>query len=108
MSIARIQTILDGVARKLSSQIVLDDERQRLLAYTSHDVTADDVRVTSILARRATPEIRTWFEQWGILDATEPVRTPADDGRQIAPRWVVPLRHEGVLLGFVSSSTAVG
>jgi hypothetical protein len=102
MSIERIQTLLDGIAAKLSSQVVLDDDRQRLLAYTSHDVTADDVRVTSILARGATPEIRTWFEQWGILEATEPVRTPADSGLQIAPRWVVPLRHEGMLLGFIS------
>jgi DNA-binding PucR family transcriptional regulator len=102
MSIERIQTLLDGIAAKLSSQVVLDDERQRLLAYTSHDATADDVRVTSILARRAAPEVRAWFEQWGILDATEPVRTPADSARQIAPRWVVPLRHEGMLHGFVS------
>ena len=102
MSIERMQTLLDGIAATLSCQVVLDDERQRLLAYTDHDVTADDVRVASILARRATPEIRTWFEQWGILEATAPVRTPADSGGQIAPRWVVPLRHEGMLLGFVS------
>jgi hypothetical protein len=102
MSIERIQALLDGIAAKLSSQVVLDDDRQRLLAYTSHDVTADDVRLTSILARGATPEIRTWFEQWGILEATEPVRTPADSGLQIAPRWVVPLRREGMLLGFIS------
>jgi hypothetical protein len=97
-----MQMLLDGIASTLSCQVVLDDERQRLLAHTDHDVTADDVRVASILARRASPEIRTWFEQWGILDATEPVRTPADSGRQVAPRWVVPLRHEGMLLGFVS------
>jgi hypothetical protein len=102
MSIDRVQVLLDGIAATLSCQVVLDDERQRLLAYTDHDVTADDVRVASILARRATPEIRTWFEQWGILEATEPVRTPADSRRQIAPRWVVPLRHGGMLLGFVS------
>ena len=102
MSIERMQTLLDDIATTLSCPVVLDDERQRLLAYTDHDVTADEVRVASILARRATPEIRTWFEQWGILEATAPVRTPADSGGQIAPRWVVPLRHEGMLLGFVS------
>ena len=102
MSIERVQTLLDDIATTLSCPVVLDDERQRLLAYTDHDVTADEVRVASILARRATPEIRTWFEQWGILEATAPVRTPADSGGQIAPRWVVPLRHEGMLLGFVS------
>ena len=88
--------------RTLSCQVVLDDERQRLLAHTDHDVTADEVRVASILARGATPEVRIWFEQWGILEATEPVRTPADSARRIGPRWVVPLRHDGMLLGFVS------
>ena len=97
-----MQTLLDGIAARLSSPVVLDDERQRLIAYTDHDATADDVRVASILARRATPEVRIWFEQWGILDAAVPVRTPADSARQIAPRWVVPLRHEDMLLGFVS------
>ena len=102
MSIERIQPLLGGIAATLACQVVLDDERQRLLAYTDHDATADEVRVASILARRAAPEIRAWFEQWGILEATEPVRTPADDARQIAPRWVVPLRHEGTLLGFIS------
>ncbi len=102
MSIERIQPLLGGIAATLACQIVLDDERQRLLAYTDHDATADEVRVASILARRAAPEIRAWFEQWGILEATEPVRTPADGARQIAPRWVVPLRHEGTLLGFIS------
>ena len=102
MSIERIQPLLGGIAATLACQIVLDDERQRLLAYTDHDATADEVRVASILARRAAPEIRAWFEQWGILEATEPVRTPADSARQIAPRWVVPLRHEGTLLGFIS------
>jgi PucR-like helix-turn-helix protein len=102
MSIDRVRSVLDGIAATLGCPIVLDDERQRLLAHTGHDVTADGVRVASILARGATPEIRTWFEQWGILEATDPVRTPADRGRQIAPRWVVPLRHQGVLLGFVS------
>jgi PucR C-terminal helix-turn-helix domain len=102
MSIGRVQALLDGIAARLSCQVVLDDERQRLLAHTGHDVTADDVRVASILARRATPEVRIWFEQWGILEATEPVRTPADSERRIDPRWVVPLRHDGMLLGFVS------
>ena len=102
MSIARLQALLDGIAARLSCQVVLDDERQRLLAHTDHDVTADDVRVASILARGATPEVRIWFEQWGILEATRPVRTPADSARGIDPRWVVPLRHDGMLLGFVS------
>ena len=101
MSIERMQTLLDDIATTLSCPVVLDDERQRLLAYTDHDVTADDVRVASILARRATPEIRTWFEQWGILEATAPVRTPRT-ARSDRSRWVVPLRHEGMLLGFVS------
>jgi hypothetical protein len=102
MSIDRIGALLDGIAAALSCPVVLDDERQRLIAHTGHDVSADGVRVASILARGATPEIRSWFEQWGILEATEPVRTPADSERQIAPRWVVPLRHQGMLLGFVS------
>jgi hypothetical protein len=103
MSISQeVQVLLDGIAAELSCAVVLDDERQRLLAYTEHDVTADDVRRTSILARGATPEVRIWFEQWGILEATEPVRTPADSRRDISPRWVVPLRHKGMLLGFVS------
>jgi PucR C-terminal helix-turn-helix domain/GGDEF-like domain len=102
MSIDHLRALIDGIAATLACQVVLDDERQRLIAHTGHDVTADGVRVASILARGATPEIRTWFEQWGILEATEPVRTPADDARQIAPRWVVPLRHHGMLLGFVS------
>jgi len=98
-----IQGLLESLSTDLGSSLVLDDAEQHLIAHTGHDASLDEVRRESILGRSAQPEVRRWFEQWGIRDAVAPVRTPADVAAGIRSRWCIPVRHRGELLGFVSA-----
>jgi hypothetical protein len=103
MSIDEIQGLLESLSAELGSSLVLDDAEQHLIAHTGHDGSVDDVRRESILGRGAQPDVRRWFEQWGIRDAVTPIRTPADLTAGVRARWCIPVRHRGELLGFVSA-----
>ncbi len=103
MSIDEIQGLLESLSAELGSSLVLDDAEQHLVAHTGHDGSIDDVRRESILGRGAQPDVRRWFEQWGIRDAVTPIRTPADPTSGVRGRWCIPVRHRGELLGFVSA-----
>jgi hypothetical protein len=103
MATDEIQALLDTVAAELGFALSLEDPDQRLLAYTDteHVQAMDEVRVATILGRRVAPAVRVWFEQWGIRDAVEPIRTPASDEIHAIARWCIPVRYRGALLGYV-------
>lgn len=62
----------------------------------------DPVRTRSILTRRSTPAVRAWFEGFGITRATGPVRIPAaPEAGVFRDRVCLPVRHRGVVLGYV-------
>jgi hypothetical protein len=96
-----IESALDDLAATLGASLALEDTEQRLLAHTDPGEVIDAVRLASILGRRATPEVRSWFEQWGILEATGPVRTPAGPTIGALARWCIPVRQSGRLLGYI-------
>src|SRR5206468_3442063 len=96
-----VQALLDGLAADLEAAIVLEDVDLRLLGHTDHGEVMDDIRHSTIMGRRATAEVRTWFEQWGIREAGEPVRTPADAALGALERWCIPVRFRGTHLGYV-------
>src|SRR6476469_2253841 len=101
MSEADVQALLDGLAADLEAAIVLEDVDLRLLAHTDHDNVIDDVRRSTIMGRRASAEVRTWFEQWGIREAEGPVRTPSCKELGAMQRWCVPVRFRRTHLGYV-------
>jgi PucR-like helix-turn-helix protein/diguanylate cyclase with GGDEF domain len=101
VSEADVQALLDGLAADLGAAIVLEDVDFRLLAHTDHDSVIDDVRHSTIMGRRATAEVRTWFEQWGIRESEAPVRTPSCEKLGAMQRWCVPVRFRKTLLGYV-------
>ena len=62
----------------------------------------DPVRTRSILTRRSTAAVRAWFEGFGIARATGPVRIPAaPEAGVFRGRICLPVRHRGVVLGYV-------
>jgi sugar diacid utilization regulator len=101
MSEADVQALLDGLAAYLGAAIVLEDVDLRLLAHTDHDNVIDDVRRSTIMGRRASAEVRAWFEQWGIREAEGPVRTPSCKELGAMQRWCVPVRFRRTHLGYV-------
>lgn len=96
-----IQHAVDGLASRLGRPAVIEDYHHRVVVYSEHDEPIDEVRRHSILRRHTTTEVVTWLRQQGIVEATEPVRVPGCPKLRMLPRVCVPVRHRGMLLGYV-------
>lgn len=100
------QELVDEISALLGAPATLEDRDFRLVAFGAHDSdddsAMDPVRTRSILTRRSTPAVRAWFEDFGITRATGPVRIPAaPEAGVFRGRICLPVRHRGVVLGYV-------
>ncbi|OAH10541.1 PucR family transcriptional regulator [Streptomyces jeddahensis] len=103
------QELVDEISALLGAPATLENRDFVLIAFGAHDSgsdfdasTLDPVRTRSILTRRSTPAVRAWFEGFGIARATGPVRIPpAPDAGVHRGRICLPVRHRGVVLGYV-------
>ncbi|GAA4571992.1 PucR family transcriptional regulator [Planotetraspora kaengkrachanensis] len=98
---ADLQRIVDNLAARLRRPLLLEDGRQRVVAYSEQDGQLDDIRRDSILRRHTTPEVRAFLHSAGIHDTAGPLRTPGAADLGLLPRVCVPVRHDGRLLGFL-------
>ncbi|WP_219462969.1 PucR family transcriptional regulator [Nonomuraea rhizosphaerae] len=98
---ADLQDVVDELARLLGASATLEDRSFRLLAYGAQHGDIDTVRQESILRRRATSEVRDYFERYGIARAAGPVRIPADADLRVLARVCWPLRHSEVTYGYL-------
>ncbi|MET7517506.1 helix-turn-helix domain-containing protein [Streptomyces sp. NPDC005480] len=103
------QELVDEISALLSAPATLENRDFGLIAFGAHDSdsafdesTLDPVRTRSILTRRSTAAVRTWFEGFGIARATSPVRIPpTPEAGVYRGRICLPVRHRGVVLGYV-------
>ncbi|TMR96903.1 PucR family transcriptional regulator [Nonomuraea basaltis] len=98
---ADLQEIVDEIAARLGASATLEDRSFRLLAYGAQHGAIDTVRQESILRRRATGEVRDYFERYGIARAEGPVRIPGDAELEVLARVCWPLRHGDVVYGYL-------
>lgn len=77
------QELVDDISELLGAPATLENRDFELLAFGAYDSEGeldasalDPVRARSILTRRSTPTVRSWFEGFGITRATGPVRIP--------------------------------
>ncbi|MHA3704121.1 PucR family transcriptional regulator [Jatrophihabitans sp. YIM 134969] len=96
-----LQGIVEEAARLLGAPITLEDRNFDLVAYGTQRPDVDAVRQGSILTRGSTPEVREWFERYGIATTPDPVTIPGDSRLGIAPRLCLPARWRGVTYGYV-------
>jgi len=96
-----LQETVDEIAARLGAPATLEDRSFQLLAYAAQSGDIDMVRQESILRRRATDQVRAYFEGYGIAAAHGPVRIPADAGLGVLARVCVPLRHREVTYGYL-------
>ncbi len=96
-----LQRIVDTLAARIGRPALIEDRRQRVVVYSEHTGELDDVRRASILRRQTTPEVIAWLRKVGVMQAREPVRTPACPELDLLPRVCVPIRHDDLLLGYV-------
>lgn len=100
------QELVDEISALLGVPATLENRDFGLVAFGAHDsddtTAMDPVRTRSILTRRSTPAVRAWFENYGITRATGPVRIPAAPEAGVnRDRICLPVRHRGVVLGYV-------
>ncbi|GAA4184064.1 helix-turn-helix domain-containing protein [Streptosporangium oxazolinicum] len=96
-----LQETVDEIAARLGASATLEDRVFQLLAYAAQSGDIDVVRQESILRRRATDQVRAYFEGYGIAGARGPVRIPADADLGVLARVCVPLRHHEVTYGYL-------
>ncbi|MFD3498273.1 PucR family transcriptional regulator [Streptomyces sp. NPDC058678] len=103
------QELVDEVSEILGAPATLESRDFELIAFGAYDsegeldaAALDPVRTRSILTRRSTSAVRTWFEGFGITRATGPVRIPpTPEAGVYRGRVCLPVRHRGVVLGYV-------
>jgi hypothetical protein len=98
---AEIQQLVDSVAATLSRPAIVEDRRQRLVAYSRHSEPIDAVRHASILQRCVSAEVMAWLRRFELAKARGPVRTPQNLSLGMLPRVCVPIRHRDLLLGYL-------
>ncbi|MFJ7151670.1 PucR family transcriptional regulator [Streptomyces sp. NPDC100445] len=103
------QELVDEISELLGVPATLENRDFELIAFGTYDSddeldpsALDPVRTRSILTRRSTAAVRTWFEGFGITRATAPVRIPPSPGAGVyRGRICLPVRHRNVVLGYV-------
>ncbi|MBL3665546.1 helix-turn-helix domain-containing protein [Streptomyces sp. M2CJ-2] len=103
------QELVDEISELLGAPATLENRDFELIAFGAYDSEGDldpsaldPVRTRSILTRRSTAAVRTWFEGFGITRATGPVRIPRTPEAGVhRGRICLPVRHRGVVLGYV-------
>ncbi|MFJ8023396.1 PucR family transcriptional regulator [Streptomyces sp. NPDC096311] len=103
------QELVDEISALLGVPATLENRDFELIAFGAYDSEGeldpsalDPVRTRSILTRRSTAAVRTWFEGFGITRATAPVRIPpTPEAGVYRGRICLPVRHRGVVLGYV-------
>ena len=103
------QELVDEISELLGVPATLENRDFELIAFGAYDSEGDldpsaldPVRARSILTRRSTAAVRTWFEGFGITRASAPVRIPpTPEAGVYRGRICLPVRHRGVVLGYV-------
>jgi len=96
-----IQRVIDVLASRLGRNVAVDDLSFRLIAYTPHVGDIDDMRARVVLERQAPPEAVAWLQTFRLARATGPVRLPANADLGTLPRVVLPVRSQGIDLGYL-------
>jgi hypothetical protein len=96
-----LQAIVDTLARRLDRAVAIDDRHSRLIAYSSHAGSVDDVRKESILSRRAPEKAWAWATSFDIASAEEPMRLKGNAKLRMDARVCAPIRVQGVLIGYL-------
>ena len=94
----QVQEIVEALAAQLRRSVAVDDHTLQLVAVSPDQGDSDPARVWSVLHRRTRPEDVDYAH---LRNTTGPTRVPARPDLGLHARMAVPIRHDGVLLGFL-------
>ncbi|MHA7210107.1 PucR family transcriptional regulator [Arthrobacter sp. MDT1-65] len=96
-----IDDVVESIARSLGRGLSLEDPDGVLLAYSSHQATADRVRVNFLLSKRVPADVSEWQLRHGIAQAVRAVAVPANEDLGMLARVCVPLLVRGFRVGYL-------
>ncbi|MYW97917.1 PucR family transcriptional regulator [Amycolatopsis rubida] len=96
-----LQRLTEQLAERLNRSVAIDDAHNRLQTYSPHYGAVDEQRLASILHRKGNPEAVEWGLEFGVDRATGYVRVPTNPDRGILSRVCVPIRSQGLHLGYL-------
>ena len=99
--LTNIQDIVDDCAQILQRSVEVTTPTIAVIAASAQIGAIDNNRARSILNRTPPPEPIPWMLSFGIQEAVLPVRLPANPRYDMLPRLVIPLRHQGRLVGYL-------
>lgn len=94
-----VPELVNQVAHVLKRPAVLEDTRQRMVAFSPQDDRIDQVREATILRQQAGPDVSEWLRRVGAFQSDRAVHLPANGELGMLPRLLVPVRSEGERLG---------
>lgn len=98
MSIESIQDVVDALSERVKRSVAVDDHTLRLVAVGRDYGDADPARIWSLLHRQTRPDD---VDYANLRTLHEPVKIPANPHLELESRLCVPIRHQGMLLGFI-------
>jgi hypothetical protein len=99
MHFAELQALVDTLYEQFHTPVTLTDHRRSLLAYSAQpDDLTDSLRRHSLLARALPPSSLVNSQAESLL---EPAYVSGDPEHGIFDRYVIPLRHDDVSVGYL-------
>ncbi|MGW1680840.1 PucR family transcriptional regulator [Saccharopolyspora sp. NPDC002376] len=99
MVVDRVQQELDALAVRLGRSLTIDGTGGELIAYSAPRGDADEARISAILARHVSPEVRDWQDRHLTDEVAGPIEIPANAALGMSSRVCIPLRRNDDLLG---------
>ncbi|MFC5665275.1 PucR family transcriptional regulator [Kitasatospora misakiensis] len=96
-----LQSLVDGLAEELGRSVVLDDPLVRMICTSRHFGDEDRVRVRTLLQGVADEESIRHVVSEGVARWTGPGYLRGRDDLGLRPRYCVPVRERGHLLGIL-------
>ncbi|MHA7283286.1 PucR family transcriptional regulator [Arthrobacter sp. TMS2-4] len=97
----QIEDLVESLAQTLGRGLSLEDPDGVLLAYSSHQTSADRVRVNFLLSKKVPADVSEWQLRHGIAQAVRPVVVPANEDLGMLGRVCVPLLVRGFRVGYL-------
>ncbi|MFC4137575.1 MULTISPECIES: CdaR family transcriptional regulator [unclassified Microbacterium] len=97
-----LEAQVQAYADRLGRPIIVFDVEFNVIAFSVHDRDVDHARLAIILSHKGSSRARDSIREYRVGQADGPVRIPPIDGGMT--RHVAPVRHQGQLVGYVSST----
>ncbi|MCN9241663.1 helix-turn-helix domain-containing protein [Streptomyces sp. RY43-2] len=98
---AALQELIEGLAESLCRSVALNDPLMRLICSSRHFDDADPARIHSLLQGQASSEASRHVLDQGVTQWSKPGFIEGRDDLGLLPRYCVPLRERGHLLGLL-------